>query len=61
MARKKRALPNKHRVVHYGRNIQPKPKWMRVTRIIGMVIVVIVMILAMIGIAIKYYYMVTKH
>ncbi|MFA6084821.1 hypothetical protein [Mucilaginibacter sp.] len=61
MARKKRALPNKHRVVYYGKKIQPKPKWMRVIRIISLVIIVIVMILAMIGIAMKYYHMVTKH
>jgi uncharacterized iron-regulated membrane protein len=61
MARKKRAQPNKHRVVYYGRKVQPKPTWMRVTRIIGMVILTAVLILAMIGMAMKYYHMVTKH
>jgi hypothetical protein len=61
MARKKRAAPNKHRVVYYGKKVHPKPTWMRVTRIIALVIAVIVLVLAMIGIAIRYYHMVTKH
>jgi uncharacterized iron-regulated membrane protein len=61
MARKRRALPKKHRVVYYGKKISGRPKWMRVTRIIGLVIAVTVLILAMIGIAIRYYHMVTKH
>lgn len=34
---------------------------MLITRIIGMVIVVTALILAMIGIAMKYYHVVTKH
>jgi putative copper export protein len=54
-------MPNKHRVVYYGKKIQPRPKWMRVVRIFSLIILVIVMILAMIGIAIKYYHLVTKH
>ncbi|GAB2972339.1 hypothetical protein [Mucilaginibacter agri] len=61
MARKKRALPNKHRVVYYNRKVKPKPAWMRITRIIGMIIVVTALILAMIGMAMKYYHVVTKH
>jgi hypothetical protein len=54
-------MPNKHRVVYYGRKTRPKPTWMRVIRIISLIIIVIVMVLAIIGIAMKYYHMVTKH
>ncbi|NHA05596.1 hypothetical protein G7092_17425 [Mucilaginibacter sp. HC2] len=61
MARKKRALPNKNRVIYYNKKSYARPKWMRVLRIISMIIVSIVLILAMIGIAIRYYHMVSKH
>lgn len=61
MARKKRAMPNKHRVIYYSKKSHARPKWMRVVRIISMIIVSIVLILAMIGIAIRYYHMVSKH
>jgi hypothetical protein len=61
MARKKRALPNKHRVISYNKKSYARTGWMRVLRIISMIIVSIVLILAMIGIAIRYYHMVSKH
>lgn len=61
MAQKKRAKPNTHRVVYFNRKVKPKPAWMRITRIIGMTIVVTALILAMIGMAMKYYHAVTKH
>jgi hypothetical protein len=60
MTRKKRVNPNRHRVIYYGRKVLPKPPWMRVTRLIGMVVITIVMILAMIGMAVKYYHLVVK-
>lgn len=60
MARKKRASPNKHRVVYYNRKVAPKPTWMRVTRIIGIIFLTVFMILAMIGMVRKYYNTVTK-
>ena len=38
-----------------------KPKWMRVIKIITMILLGIIMLMAIAGIAIKYYRLVSKH
>ena len=38
-----------------------KPKWMRVIKIITMIVLGIIMLMAIAGIAIKYYRLVSKH
>ncbi len=38
-----------------------KPKWMRVTKIITMIVLGIIMLMAIAGIIIKYYRLVSKH
>ena len=38
-----------------------KPKWMRVTKVITMILLGIIMLMAIAGIAIRYYRLVSKH
>lgn len=38
-----------------------KPKWMRVIKVITMILLGIIMLMAIAGIAIKYYRLVSKH
>ena len=38
-----------------------KPKWMRVVKVVGMILLGALMLMAIAGIAIKYYRLVSKH
>lgn len=61
MARKKKSLPTAQRSVYYSRKNYARPKWIGFVRIVSMIIVVVVLMLAMIGIVIRYYHLVIKH
>lgn len=46
----------------YSKTKDPvKPKWMRVTKVITMILLGILMLMAIAGIMIKYYRLVSKH
>jgi len=46
----------------YSKKKDPvKPKWMRVTKVITMILLGILMLMAIAGIMIKYYRLVSKH
>lgn len=47
--------------VYGGVKTPGKPKWMRVTKVITIILLSILMLLAIVGIAIKYYRLVSKH
>jgi hypothetical protein len=60
MTKRKKSSTRKKAV--YSKIKDPvKPKWMRVTKIITMIVLGIMMLMAIAGIVIKYYRLVSKH
>lgn len=57
---KTRSKPVAHTSVKKKRSSR-KPLWMRITRMIGLIIVTIVLLIAMIGIVQRYCHILSKH
>lgn len=51
----------KKRIVNSKIKTPAKPKWMRVVKSISIVVFSIVLLLAMVGIVLKYYHLISNH
>ena len=52
----------KHQIPSYGKIKNPvKPKWMQITKIFTFILLSILLVLAMVSMAIKYYRHISKH
>ncbi|MES2376758.1 MAG: hypothetical protein V4553_09275 [Bacteroidota bacterium] len=61
MARSKKKGAPQNRTVHYTRKVPPRPLWMKIVRITGMIILGVLMLLMIIEAIMQYVHVIRKH